>query len=160
MTRAVGVGFQQIRDAAMEAMMKSASSSNGLFVTGSYESVFYMAQCQGDLAGGNCSSCVKSAVDAAKSQCGGSITAQAYLNKCYVSYAYYPSGVPPVVSSDSGGGYGGGKTSMTVALVIGGLAAVGLLVACLLVVKKAVQKSRGDGDGGGGKHWDGQGGWR
>ncbi|CAN1351863.1 Plasmodesmata-located protein 1 [Linum perenne] len=161
-TAAAGLGFEQRRDAALDAMQSGLkSSNNGVFVTGSYQSVFYLAQCEADLAAGNCRSCVKSAVDAAKSQCvGGSISSQAYLNKCYVSYAYYPNGVPAIGNSNSGGGGGGGggkqHTAKTVALAVGGVAAVGLLVAFLLVVKSAVKKGR---EGGGGKHGGGGGGW-
>ncbi|CAL1383356.1 unnamed protein product [Linum trigynum] len=161
-TTAAGDGFQQRRDAALDAMANGLKSGggNGVFATGSYQSVFYLAQCEGDLAGGGgeCGNCVKSAVEAVKTQCGGSIGGQAYLNKCYVSYTYYPNGVP-IIDNTSGGGGGKPHTARTVAIVVGGVAAVGFLVACLLCVKSALKRNRGGGGGGKHGHGGGGGGW-
>lgn len=76
----------------------------GGFYAGGYQSVYVLGQCEGDLGGGECVNCVKSAVDRAKSECVSSISAQIYLQKCYISYTYYPNGVPTDHQSFSSSG--------------------------------------------------------
>lgn len=96
-------GFEQKRDTAfgmVESGIKSdGAEAGGLFYTGSYESVYVLGQCEGDLSGDSCVDCVKGAVDRAKTECGDSISAQVYLQKCYISYSYYPDGVPSMSSA-------------------------------------------------------------
>lgn len=92
-TRASGTGFEDRLGSALGEIEKGVASGNG-FYTGSYESVFVLGQCEGDLGSGDCGDCVKSAVDRAKSDCGTSISGQIYLQMCYISYTYYPNGVP------------------------------------------------------------------
>ncbi|KAJ0715777.1 putative Gnk2-like domain-containing protein [Helianthus annuus] len=47
-------------------------SGNGGFYTTSYESVYVLGQCQGDLGASNCGNCVKSVVQRAQVECGSS----------------------------------------------------------------------------------------
>ncbi|KAG8389155.1 hypothetical protein BUALT_Bualt02G0199700 [Buddleja alternifolia] len=142
--RASGAGFGDRLDMAMAEIIKGVGSgnSNGFYATG-YQSVYVLGQCEGDLSGGDCVNCVKSAVDRAKSECGSSISAQIYLQECYISYTYYPSGVPRngqgQQSSYSSSGTGR-NTQKTVAIVLGGLVGVGLVMACLLFTKSAFKK--------------------
>lgn len=94
-TQASGAGFQDRLDTALGEIAKGVGNSNGNgFYTGGYQSVYVLGQCEGDLGTGDCVNCVKSAAQRAKSDCGSSISAQIYLQECYISYSYYPNGVP------------------------------------------------------------------
>ncbi|KAI3449819.1 hypothetical protein Pfo_006484 [Paulownia fortunei] len=138
-TRASGAGFGDRLDLALGEIVKGVGSGNSGFYAGAYESVYVLGQCEGDLSGGDCVNCVKNAVDRAKSECGSSISAQIYLQECYISYTYYPSGVPSNQQSPSPSGTGR-NTEKTVAIVLGGLVGVGLVMACLLFTKTAFRK--------------------
>lgn len=106
-TRASGAGFGDRLDSALGEIVKGVGGGNGGFYAGAYQSVYVLGQCEGDLSGGDCVECVKSAIEKAKSECGSSISAQIYLQECYISYTYYPSGVPsdqrPLSPSSSSG---------------------------------------------------------
>uniref|UniRef100_A0A2P2NYW1 Gnk2-homologous domain-containing protein n=1 Tax=Rhizophora mucronata TaxID=61149 RepID=A0A2P2NYW1_RHIMU len=136
-------GFEEKRDSALNAILSGIQNGNGSFYTGENQSVFVLGQCEGDLSSGACGSCVKSAVESVKIQCGDSISGQVYLNQCYITYSYYPSGVP-VISSTSGTRQ---HTQRTAAIAVGGVAAFGFLVVCLLFVKSLVKKRRGKSEG-------------
>ncbi|GAV83131.1 Stress-antifung domain-containing protein [Cephalotus follicularis] len=146
-TRASGTGFDGKRETAFD-MATDGIKSGGLFYTGTYESVYVLGQCEGDLASGDCVDCVKSAFERAKSECGDSVSAQLYLNKCYISYTYYPNGVPSV-SSASGTRQ---HTQRTVAIAVGGVAALGLLIVILMFIRSLMKKKSRSSSG---KH----GGW-
>ncbi|KAL3850002.1 hypothetical protein ACJIZ3_011884 [Penstemon smallii] len=139
--RATGAGFGDRLDLALGEIVKGVA--NG-FYAGEYESVYVLGQCEGDLSGGDCVNCVRNAVDRVKTECGSSISAQIYLQECYISYTYYPSGVPTnqqtISSSGTGTGTGGRNTQKTIAIVLGGLVGVGLVMACLLFTKSAFKK--------------------
>ncbi|KZV32225.1 cysteine-rich repeat secretory protein 11 [Dorcoceras hygrometricum] len=137
--RASGSGFGDRLDMALGEIVKGLSSGNSGFYAGQYQSVYVLGQCEGDLSGGDCVSCVKSAVDRAKSECGSSISAQIYLQECYISYTYYPNGVDSGQSSLSSSGNERGAQK-TVAIVLGGLVGVGLVMACLLFARSAFKK--------------------
>ncbi|KAF3943419.1 hypothetical protein CMV_030022 [Castanea mollissima] len=119
-TRASESGFEQKRDTAfgmVESGVKSGGSGDGgLFYTGSYESVYVLGQCEGDLGSDDCGDCVKTALERVKADCGDSISGQEYLHKCYISYSYYPYGVPRV---DSSSGTGKQHTQKTIAIAVG-----------------------------------------
>ncbi|KAJ8899306.1 hypothetical protein K2173_018280 [Erythroxylum novogranatense] len=144
-TQASGTEFEQRRDSAFNAVVSGVQSGNGSFYTGAYESVFVLGQCEGDLSRSDCGNCVKSAVESVKTQCSDSISAQVYLNKCYISYSYYPNGVASI-SSASGVGTRQ-HTQRTVAIAVGGVAALGFLIVCLMFVKSVAKKRRGKHDG-------------
>lgn len=150
--RVSGSGFEERLGSALGEIDKGVVSGNG-FYTGGYESVYVLGQCEGDLVGGDCVDCVKSAEQRAKSDCGASISGQIYLQQCYVTYTYYPNGVPggsgrgSTLPSETGTRMGTGKgmgqnTQKTVAIVVGGLVGLGLFIACLLVLKSAFKKKR------------------
>ncbi|KAK4418436.1 Plasmodesmata-located protein 3 [Sesamum alatum] len=124
-TRASGAGFGDRLELALGEIVKGVGSGNSGFYAGAYESVYVLGQCEGDLSGGDCVNCVKTAVERAKSECGSSISAQIYLQECYISYKYYPSGVPNNHQSFSPSGTGR-NTQKTVAIVLGGVVGVGL----------------------------------
>ncbi|PSR89736.1 Cysteine-rich repeat secretory protein like [Actinidia chinensis var. chinensis] len=140
-TRASGAGFGDRLRMALGEIVKGIEGSNG-FYTGTYESVFVLGQCEGDLGSVDCVDCAKSAVDRAQSECGDSISGQIYLQKCYVSYAYYPNGVPTTTTTKSDSGTGN-NTQKTAAIVVGGVAGLGFVIACFLVLKSAVEKKEG-----------------
>lgn len=87
-------GFQQIRDSAFSSLVSVIGNRNGGFYTTSYENVYVLGQCQGDLSSSDCGTCVKSAVQRAQVECGSSISGQIYLHRCFISYNYYPNGTP------------------------------------------------------------------
>ncbi|KAL8494464.1 hypothetical protein ACS0TY_025319 [Phlomoides rotata] len=136
-TRASGTGFGDRLDTALGEIAKGVGG--GGFYAAGYQSVYVLGQCEGDLGGGDCVSCVKNAIDRAKSECGGSISAQIYLQQCYISYTYYPNGVPADHPSFSSSGRSK-NTQKTVAIVMGGLVGAGLIMACLLFAKSAFKK--------------------
>ncbi|KAJ0702884.1 putative Gnk2-like domain-containing protein [Helianthus annuus] len=164
-----GGGFEERRDSAFSALESGIGNGNGNgnggFYTTSYESLYVLGQCQGDLGGEDCGECVKSAVQRAEVECGGSTSGQIYLHRCFVSYSYYPNGMPnpkksssssassssdssyssssdssyssPSSSSSSGTDSNTGKT---VAIILGGAAGVGFLVIFVLFAKNAAKK--------------------
>ncbi|KDO43331.1 hypothetical protein CISIN_1g022735mg [Citrus sinensis] len=143
-TNVAGSGFEERRDAALQAMENGVVSGHGFYTT-SYQSVFLLAQCEGDLGDSDCGDCVKGAVQRAQVECGSSISGQVYLHKCFISYSYYPNGVPRRQSSsssssspDSSGP--GPNTGKTVAIILGGAAGVGFVVICLLFARNLVKK--------------------
>ncbi|CAK9149971.1 unnamed protein product [Ilex paraguariensis] len=139
-TQASGTGFTERLDSALGEIVKGLQSGNG-FYTGGYESVYVLGQCEGDLGSGDCVDCVKTATERDKSECGSSISGQIYLQQCYISYSYYPNGVPSdSQSSSSSSGTGQRNTQKTVAIVLGGVVGLGLGVAFLLVLKSVFKK--------------------
>ncbi|CAL4928973.1 unnamed protein product [Urochloa decumbens] len=126
--------FEMRRDTAFAALEGGVATSTGGFVATSYQAVYAMAQCEGDLSTGDCGQCVTQAVQHVEVECGGAPSGQVYLDKCYISYSYYPHGVP------HGGGTGGQQTSKTVAIVLGGAVGVGFLVICLLFARSLTKK--------------------
>ncbi|KAM7256497.1 hypothetical protein ACFE04_012238 [Oxalis oulophora] len=136
-------------------MVINGVKSNGGFYTGSYGNgtVYVLGQCEGDLSSGDCGDCVKIGFDSVKSQCGGggnnSVgSAQIYLNKCYISFRYYPNGVPKISDGDGGADSSSSgmvtkrHTQRTVALAVGGTAALGFLVVIFLFVISALKKKQ------------------
>ena len=101
-TNAGGSGFEERRDSAFTTLESGIGSGNGGFYTTSYESLYVLGQCQGDLGTSDCGECVKNAVQRAQVECGSSISGQIYLHRCFISYSYYPNGIPnPKKSSSS-----------------------------------------------------------
>ncbi|XP_020085040.1 cysteine-rich repeat secretory protein 3-like isoform X4 [Ananas comosus] len=136
-----GSGFEVRRDTAFAQLQSGLSGGNGFYAT-SYEGVYAMAQCEGELSAGDCGECVAQAVQKSEVECGGAPSGQVYLDKCYISYSYYPNGVPRGGASPGGGGGGGGgqQTTKTVAIVVGGAAGLGFLVICLLFARSLLKK--------------------
>ncbi|KAL6907671.1 hypothetical protein ACP4OV_002710 [Aristida adscensionis] len=133
-----GGDFEMRRDTAFAQLEGGVASSSGGFVATSYQAVYAIAQCEGDLSTGDCGQCVTQAVQHVEVECGGAPSGQVYLDKCYISYSYYPHGVP------HGGGLGGQQTAKTVAIVLGGAVGLGFLVICLLFARSLVKKKDGE----------------
>ncbi|XP_009370388.2 LOW QUALITY PROTEIN: plasmodesmata-located protein 1 [Pyrus x bretschneideri] len=140
----VSAGFADKRDKAFGMVENGVKNGSAGFYTGTYQSVYILGQCEGNLGSGDCGDCVKIADQRAKSDCNGSFSGQIYLQKCYISYNFYPNGVTSIASS-SGSRH---HTQRTVAIAVGGLAAFGFLVVCLMFVKQLMKKKHG------GKHGD------
>ncbi|KAK8935464.1 Cysteine-rich repeat secretory protein 3 [Platanthera zijinensis] len=137
-----GEGFEEQRDTALSSLQSGVAAGRGFYAT-TYQSVYAMAQCEGDLSSSACGQCVEEAVQKSQVECGGANSGQVYLDKCYASYNYYPNGVPTGGGGGGSGGAdgGGGKqTERTVAIVVGGAAAVGFLVICLLFARSLLKK--------------------
>ncbi|KAG8489036.1 hypothetical protein CXB51_017105 [Gossypium anomalum] len=130
-------GFEKRRETAFNMAEEGVKSGSSLFYTGDYQSVYVLAQCQGDMGTANCGDCVKTAFETAKNDCGDSVSAQLYLHKCYISYSYYPNGIPTI---SSGTGETRQRTQKTVAIAVGGVAGLGFLVVCLMFLKSVVKK--------------------
>ncbi|KAA8548879.1 hypothetical protein F0562_000563 [Nyssa sinensis] len=139
-----GSAFEDRRDAAFSTLESSMASGNGFYTT-SYESVYVLGQCEGDLGSADCGECVKSALQRAQAECGSSISGQVYLHKCFISYSYYPNGVPnrSSSSSESSSSSSGQSTRKTVAIILGGAVGVGFLVICLLFARSLTKKHDG-----------------
>lgn len=141
--RASGSGFEEKKDSAFDKLESGIKNGSGLFYAGSYESVYVLGQCEGDLGNSDCGDCVKSASAKADSECVDSASGQIYLHKCYISYSYYANGIPSLTSSSGTVGSKHHTTQKTVAIVVGGVAAMGFLVVCLMFVKSLMKKKRG-----------------
>ncbi|XP_009792376.1 plasmodesmata-located protein 2-like [Nicotiana sylvestris] len=139
-----GSGFEERRDTAFSSLENGMASSNGFYTT-SYQSVYVLGQCEGDVGSADCADCVKIAVQKAQVECGSSVSGQIFLHKCFISYNNYQNGVPKTSSSSSdwspssssGSGQNVGKT---VAIIVGGVAAAGFLVICLLFARNLMKK--------------------
>ncbi|OIW16924.1 hypothetical protein TanjilG_19229 [Lupinus angustifolius] len=99
-SNAAGRGFEERRDTAFSVVGNGVVSGHG-FYTSSYQNVYVMGQCEGDVGDSDCGECVKSAVQRAQVECGSSISGQVFLQKCFISYSYYPNGVPSRSSSSA-----------------------------------------------------------
>ncbi|XP_011038482.1 PREDICTED: cysteine-rich repeat secretory protein 3 isoform X3 [Populus euphratica] len=117
--KVAGHGFEELKNAAFAAMESGVVSEGGFYET-NYEFLHVMAQCQGDLGGCDCGECISSAIQVAEEKCGASISSQVYLDKCFMSYTYYPDGIPEKDSNY------GKSTGRTVAIVLGGAALLGV----------------------------------
>ncbi|KAF5181954.1 Cysteine-rich repeat secretory protein [Thalictrum thalictroides] len=135
-SQAAGSGFEERRDTAFSTMENGIlSSNNGGFSAISYQSLYVLGQCEGTLSSGDCANCVKSAVQQAQVECGSSISGQVYLHKCYMSYAYYPNGISKKTFSGTKQ-----NTGKTIAIVVGGVAAVGFAFICLMCLRNLLKK--------------------
>ncbi|KAL6564026.1 hypothetical protein OROHE_005266 [Orobanche hederae] len=135
-------GFGGIFDPALGVMANGMGNLG--FYEGVYGSVYMLGQCEGDLSGGDCVNCVKNAINQTKSKCGNSISAQIYLQKCYISYTFYPNGVPEKhhhsSSSSTEKWIKRKATKKTLAIVLGVIVGVILLVSLVMAVKSSTKK--------------------
>ncbi|KAL5996861.1 hypothetical protein ACLOJK_007784 [Asimina triloba] len=135
--------FEEKRDTAFAAVETGVTGGSGFYAT-TYGSVYAFGQCEGDLSVGDCGQCMKEAAEKAGVECGQSVAGQIFLNRCYLTYRY---------GSGGGGGGGGGvlrpsspsgsdaqQTGKTVAIVLGGAAALGFAVICLLFLRSLMKK--------------------
>ncbi|KAL6001375.1 hypothetical protein ACLOJK_007109 [Asimina triloba] len=97
-----------------------------------------MAQCVGDLDGGECSDCVREAAERLRTGCGPTASGDVYLAKCYVRYS-----TGGVSSRTEKGGSSEDETGKTFAIIIGLLAGVALLVIFLSFIRRAFDGEQG-----------------
>ncbi|XP_039048667.1 plasmodesmata-located protein 2-like isoform X2 [Hibiscus syriacus] len=145
-TNVAGTGFEERRDTAFSVLESGVVSNNGFYTT-NYQFVYLLGQCEGDVGATDCGECVKSAVQRAQVECGSSISGQIYLHKCFISYNYYPNGVPRRSSSSSSyphSSSSGQNTGRTVAIILGGAASVGFLVILLMFARNVMKKKHDD----------------
>ncbi|RHN78655.1 putative Gnk2-like domain-containing protein [Medicago truncatula] len=137
-TNVAGSGFGERRDAALSAMEIGVVSGHGFYTT-NYMAFYVLGQCEGDIGDSDCGQCVKTAVQRAQVECGNSISGEIFLHKCFISYGYYPNGVPSRHSSYSSfsSGQDPGKTA---AIILGGIAGVAFLVIFLLFARNLTKK--------------------
>ncbi|KAE9619043.1 hypothetical protein Lal_00047396 [Lupinus albus] len=114
------VEFRELMDEAFVELENGIVNSDGYYRV-NYKGVQLMAQCEGDSETCECSQCVYAAVEVAKEKCGASISAQIYLDKCFISYIYklnsYGNGnsIPGTRRNNS--------TEKLAAIIVGGAAA-------------------------------------
>ncbi|KAE9621962.1 hypothetical protein Lal_00032406 [Lupinus albus] len=145
-SNSAGKGFEERRDTALSVVGNGVVSGHG-FYTSSYQNVYVMGQCEGDVGDSDCGECVKIAVQRAQVECGSSISGQVFLQKCFISYNYYPNGVPSrssssaASSSSSYSSFSSGQNKgKTIAIIVGGVAGVALLVIFLLFFRSLKKK--------------------
>ncbi|CAL0300011.1 unnamed protein product [Lupinus luteus] len=114
------VEFRELMDEAFVELENGIVNSDGYYRV-NYKGVQLMAQCEGDSETCECSRCVYAAVEIAKEQCGTSLSAQIYLDKCFISYIYQPD------SYGNGNSVPGTRrnhsTEKLAAIIVGGAAA-------------------------------------
>ena len=89
-------GFEEMRNEAFLALEDAIVEEGGRggFCKMNYELVQVMVQCEGEMEACECGECVNMAVEVAKEECGKAVSAEIYLDKCFLSYSYYPHGIP------------------------------------------------------------------
>ncbi|KAJ3682403.1 hypothetical protein LUZ60_014976 [Juncus effusus] len=134
-----GGDFEVKRDTAFAQLESGVGGGVGFYAT-SYQSVYAMAQCEGDLSSGDCGDCINQAVQKSEVECGGASSGQVFLDKCYISYNGASHGGFGGGGGGGGGGAGGQQTAKTVAIVLGGAVGVGFVVICLLFARGLLKK--------------------
>ncbi|TKY52094.1 Cysteine-rich repeat secretory protein 11 [Spatholobus suberectus] len=109
------IQFKELMDEAFVTLESGILNSNGYYTT-NYKSVKLMAQCEGDSDTCDCSNCVSDAVQVAKEECGTSLSAQIYLDNCFISYGI-PGNSVPGASRNS-------NAKKLAAILVGGAAAL------------------------------------
>ncbi|OMO96088.1 hypothetical protein COLO4_15516 [Corchorus olitorius] len=135
--KAVVFGFEEVRDAAFAAVESGVTDGNG-YCKENYELMQVIAQCEGDLGPCDCGECVSISVQIAQEECGNSLSGQIYLENCFLSYAYYPDGIPDNFNQGRSGGRN--NTGKLLAIVLGGAAALFIGYVLLLSLKKIGKK--------------------
>ncbi|KAL2325327.1 hypothetical protein Fmac_024385 [Flemingia macrophylla] len=106
------IRFKELMDEAFLALESGILNSNGYYIT-DYKSVKLTAQCEGDSDTCDCSNCINDAVQAAREECTASLSAQIYLQRCFISYGMH---VPGTSRNNN--------TEKLAAIVVGGAAAL------------------------------------
>ncbi|CAL5208084.1 unnamed protein product [Lathyrus oleraceus] len=139
-TNVAGSGFGERRDTAFSVMENGVASGHGFYTT-SYMAFYVLGQCEGDVGDSDCGQCVKNAVQKAQVECGSSISGQVFLHKCFISFSYYPNGVPSRSSQSSYSSFSSGQNpGKTAAIILGGIAGVAFLVIFLLFARSLRKK--------------------
>ncbi|KAG2402214.1 hypothetical protein LR48_Vigan845s001800 [Vigna angularis] len=123
--------FKEVMEEAFATLESGILNSNG-FYSMNYKWVKIMAQCEGDLETCDCSSCVNDAVLVGKEECGSSLSAQIYLDSCFISYDIFGNSVP--------GARRNGNTERLAAIIVGGAVAVFVGFALMSMLKSRFRK--------------------
>ncbi|XP_022743785.1 cysteine-rich repeat secretory protein 3-like [Durio zibethinus] len=135
--KAVALGFEEVRDAAFAAVESGVTDGDGYFKE-NYELMQVIAQCEGDLRPCDCGKCVNIAAQIAQEECGSSLSGQIYLDNCFITYGYYPDGIPD--NLNQGRSEGKNHTGKLTAIVLGGAAALLIGYIFLMSCKKLGKK--------------------
>ncbi|KAE8662599.1 putative Set domain protein [Hibiscus syriacus] len=132
------LGFEELRDAAFAAVESGVTDGGGYYKE-NYELIQVIAQCEGDLGGCDCGECVRVAAQTAQEECGTSFSGKIYLDSCFISYGYYPDGIP-----DKGKGHNNNSnTGKLVAIVVGGGVALFIGYLFFMSIQKLGKKEDG-----------------
>ncbi|KAI4301956.1 hypothetical protein L6164_035186 [Bauhinia variegata] len=118
----VNAKFRELMDAAFVSVQTEILDSKVDFYARNYESVMLMAQCEADLDACVCSECVSDAIQVAREECGTSLSAHIYLDKCFMTYMYHPDATPG--NSFPGVNRNNSNNKRTAAIIVGGAAAL------------------------------------
>ncbi|MED6198909.1 hypothetical protein PIB30_071020 [Stylosanthes scabra] len=83
------IKFRELMQKAFASLESEIAKSDDKFIRMSYEWVELMAQCEADSDTCECNACVSDAVRFAEEDCSASVSAQIYLDKCFISYLYH-----------------------------------------------------------------------
>ncbi|KAI4338621.1 hypothetical protein MLD38_023657 [Melastoma candidum] len=123
-----------------EGNTQGGGQQNGYYAT-DYSSFHVAAQCEGDLGPCDCGECVNEAIQIAQEECSTAMDGEIFMDRCSVSFHYYPEG------QVGGGGIGGGggneegnETGKEIAILVGGAAALGIGLLFLLLISSCCRK--------------------
>ncbi|XP_027362974.1 cysteine-rich repeat secretory protein 11-like [Abrus precatorius] len=131
--------FNKLMDEAFVNLESGILNSNGYYAT-NYKSVKLMAQCEGDSDTCECSNCVSDAVQVAKEDCRSSLSAQIYLDKCFISYIYQPE-LGAIPGNSIPGASGSNNANKLAAIFVGGAAALVLAFIFLSLINARLKKA-------------------
>ncbi|KAM7526682.1 hypothetical protein LguiA_016584 [Lonicera macranthoides] len=136
-------GFTEKRDVGFEEVIGCVGSNSDGFCEKKVEGMKVMAQCEEKMRGCECGECVSNAVEVAKEECRDSVSAQIYVEGCFLSYSYdyYSHGEHQKEHPEKGTGGGGGGSVKLVAIVVGGIAALSLGVVLWYAIKNCGKKT-------------------
>ncbi|GAB2279955.1 hypothetical protein Dimus_014591 [Dionaea muscipula] len=97
------VGYNSAELTIVDSVLAYLGSGGGLYRVGGSGNVQGVAECLGDLTGGQCQDCLAAAIGQLKSSCAGAAWGDVFLGTCYARYfvggsgSYSPpnSGMPP-----------------------------------------------------------------
>ncbi|KAK6927829.1 Gnk2-homologous domain, partial [Dillenia turbinata] len=121
------VGVMSRRD----SMLAGLAGSGGLYRVGGSGDVQGVAQCVGDLSGGECQDCLGEAIGRLKTECGTAFSGDMFLGKCYARYSTSGAHSYPKSEHDTGD-----EAEKTFAIIIGLLAGVALIIIFLTFLRK------------------------
>lgn len=132
-------GFEEMRTEALTAAETGVVDGHG-FYEESYKLLHVVAQCDGHVEACDCGECVSAAAAAAAEECPWSIAGQIYLEGCYVGYTYYPHEHPGDSYHEE---VGKASTGKSLAIVVGGVAAL-VFVAIFFLFLKSLRRKGDD----------------
>ncbi|MBA0859649.1 hypothetical protein Goshw_009208 [Gossypium schwendimanii] len=138
--KAVVVEFEEVRDAAFAGVESGVIDGDG-YCKENYGLMQVIAQCEGDLGPCDCGECVTAALQIAEEECGTSLSGKVYLDSCFISYGYYPDGIPDKFNHERKGG--NNINGKLVAIVLGGAAALFIGYILFLSLKNLGKKEDG-----------------